>query len=52
MGFIITHFEDGTVGPVTQYMAETILDGKEDSIICNVKNKKNTGYFMLAAQKR
>lgn len=51
MGFIITHFEDRTED-LTQYMAETILDGKEDSIICNVKNKKNTGYFMLVAQKR
>ena len=51
MGFLITHFEDRT-DDLTQYMAEVILNGEEDSIICNVKNRKNTGYFMLVAEKR
>lgn len=50
LGFQITWFEDRT-DDLTQYMADVILDGEEDSIICNVKDKKNTGYFVMIAEK-
>ncbi len=50
LGFQIIWFEDRTEDLV-QYMADIILDGEEDSIICNVKDRKNTGYFAMVAEK-
>lgn len=50
LGFQITWFEDRT-DDLVQYMADMILDGREDTIICNVKDRKNTGYFAMVAEK-
>lgn len=50
LGFQITWFEDRT-DDLVQYMADVILDGEEDSIICKVEDRKNTGYFAMVAEK-